>query len=456
MPKSYNIIIPVRVLKIMNKEHSPWLWVPTLYLVEGIPYFLVNTIALIMFKDMGMDNGRLALLTSLISLPWMLKPFWSPFVDIIKSKRWWILSMQTLMAVTVALIAISVKFSTLSVTLSLFVVTAFASATHDIAADGFYMLALDAHRQSAFVGIRNTFYRIAMVFGQGVLVVLAGVLERRLENIPLAWMTTLLVSATILALIVLCHFRTLPFPAEDAVRNNSGAGDILRGFGESFSSFFTRKGIWVAMLFMLLYRLPEALSVKMLYPFFKDGIDAGGLGLGASEFGLVYGTFGVIALLAGGILGGWVSSRHGLRATMWPMALSLALPCGVYLLMAVFQTDNMLLIGSLICLDQFGYGFGFTAYTLYMIYFSRGKFKTSHYAICTAFMALSMTLPGLVAGYLQEAVGYVGFFWIVMICCSATFVVTWLARRSVDSKFGTINADSGTETLKEQSYENIS
>jgi len=430
----------------VKKIDTPWFWIPTLYLVEGIPYFLVNTIALIMFKDMGMDNGRLALLTSLLSLPWMLKPFWSPFVDIIRSKRWWILSMQLLMALTVALIAFSVKLPTLTVTLSLFVIVAFASATHDIAADGFYMLALDAHQQSAFVGIRNTFYRIAMVFGQGVLVVLAGVLEKRTGDIPLAWTVTLLASAVLLAIIALCHLRTLPFPSEDAARDNRGAADIFKGFAESFATFFTKGNAWIAILFMLLYRLPEAFSVKMLYPFFKDAPEAGGLGLGASEFGLVYGTFGVIALLAGGIIGGVISSRKGLRATMWAMALSLALPCCVYLLMAIFKPSSLWLIGSLICLDQFGYGFGFTAYTLYMIYFSRGQFKTSHYAICTAFMALSMTLPGLVAGYIQQAAGYVGFFWIVMACCLATFAVTWLARRTIDADFGTINATKVSTT----------
>ncbi|MBO4671099.1 MAG: MFS transporter [Bacteroidales bacterium] len=418
-----------------SNSKTPWLWVPTLYFVEGIPYFIVNTISLIMFKDMGMDNGTLALLTSLISLPWVVKPLWSPFVDIFRSKRWWILTMQVLMLAAIGLIAASVRLTTFTLTLILFIVAAFASATHDIAADGFYMLALDKRQQSAFVGIRSTFYRIASVFGQGVLVVMAGVLEKRLDNVPAAWSVTMIVSAVILALMALYHALILPRPADD---RNAGevrtAGDVAREFGEAFASFFRKKGIWLAIAFMLLYRLPEAFSVKMLFPFFRDPVDAGGLGFTTDMYGVVFGTFGVIALLAGGILGGLAAARLGLRKCLWPMALSLALPCAVYLYMSIAQPESLWTVGACVVFDQFGYGFGFSAYMLYMIHFSEGPLKTSHYAICTAFMALSMMLPGLVAGYLQEALGYVGFFILVMICCLATFFVTFFAQRRLPSE----------------------
>lgn len=418
-----------------SKNKSPWLWIPTLYLVEGIPYFIVNTISLIMFKDMGMDNGTLALLTSLISLPWVVKPLWSPFVDIFRSKRWWIVTMQVLMLAAIGLIAATVRMTTFTVTLILFIVAAFASATHDIAADGFYMLALDKRQQSAFVGIRSTFYRIASVFGQGVLVVMAGRLEKSLGDIPAAWSVTMIVSAAILALMALYHAFVLPRPADD---RNAGevrtAGDVAREFGEAFASFFRKKGIWVAIAFMLLYRLPEAFSVKMLFPFFRDPVEVGGLGFTTDMYGIVYGTFGVIALLAGGILGGLAAARLGLRKCLWPMALSLALPCAVYLFMSIAQPGSLWTVGACVVFDQFGYGFGFSAYMLYMMHFSEGPLKTSHYAICTAFMALSMMLPGLVAGYLQETLGYVGFFILVMICCIATFFVTFFARRRLPSE----------------------
>lgn len=397
---------------------------------------MVNTISVVMYKDMGMDNGKLALLTSLLSLPWVVKPFWSPFVDIIKSKRWWITLMQAIVAVCVGLIAASVSLNVTALTLVLFSLVGFASATHDIAADGFYMLGLSSRSQSAFIGVRNTFYRIAMIFGQGVLVMLAGYLERCSVPVPLSWTITLAVSAVLMAAFAIYHFRVLPHPSEDSEKTSRSAGEIISEFARSFKTFFTRPGIWFAMAFLLLYRLPEALSVKMLYPLFKDSLEEGGLAMGAEQYGLVYGTFGVAALLLGGILGGLASSKWGLRKMLVPMALSLALPCSVYLYMALFQPSSLLLVGVLISLDQLGYGFGFTAYTLFMMYFSQGEFKTSHYAICTAFMALSMTLPGLVAGYLQQSLGYVGFFWVVMACCIATFVVAGMASRRVDSSFG--------------------
>lgn len=410
---------------------NPWLWVPTLYFAEGLPYFIVNTISLVMYKDMGMDNGTLALITSLISLPWMIKPLWSPFVDIFRSKRWWIVTMQALMAVSVALIALCVPHPTGAFTLTLifFVIVAFASATHDISADGYYMIALDKRNQSAFVGIRNTFYRIAMVFGQGALVVLAGVLERRMGSIPKAWSATMVVSAAILALVAVYHSLILPAPVEDGGSDKKTAASVFGEFGGAFSSFFRKNGVWLAIAFMLLYRLPEAFSVKMLYPFFSDARELGGLGFGKEAYGMIYGTAGVIALLAGGILGGLHISRKGLKHCMLPMALSLALPCGVYLYMALAQPVSLWVIGACVVFDQFGYGYGFTAYTVYMMHFADGPLKTSHYALCTGFMALSMLLPGAVAGYLQQWLGYGGFFILVMICCLATLFVTLSVRR---------------------------
>ncbi len=414
------------------KAKSPWLWVPTLYFAEGLPYFIVNTISVIILKDLGMDNSTLALLTSLIGLPWLVKPLWSPFVDIFKSKRWWIVAMQLCMAVAVAVLALTLPASSpFTWTLILFTITGFASASHDIAADGFYMIGLDQRRQSAFVGIRNTFYRIAMVFGQGVLVVLAGLLEKCTGAVSRAWTVTLLGTSILLALITAYHAFVLPRPAEDRTAGQKTAREILSEFLEAFRSFFTKPGIVLTMFFLLLYRLPEAFSVKLLYPFFSDAVADGGLGLDKAAFGMVYGTAGVIALLAGGILGGWHISRRGLRRCLLPMALSLALPCVVYLVMALTQPSSVWTVGAYVVLDQFGYGYGFTAYTVYMMRFAEGPLKTSHYAICTGFMALSMLLPGAVAGYLQEALGYVGFYVMVMVCCLATVAVTLAARRSL-------------------------
>lgn len=405
---------------------------PTLYLLEGLPYAIVNTVALAVFKDIGIDNGTLGPLTTLISLPWLIKPLWSPFMDIFRSKRWWILLTQTLMTITVALTAILLPFCNLTLLMILFTIVAFASATHDISADGYYMLALDRQRQSAFVGIRNTFYRGGLVLGQGLMVMLAGWMQKRDGDIPHSWSLVLTLCAVIMAIIATYHFFFMPRPSVDMDRRDKRtSSQVFSEFGESFRTFFMKTGVWWAIAFMLLYRLPEALSLNLLYPFFKDGVEVGGLAAGTEMYGLVYGTFGVVALLLGGILGGVYASRKGLRRTIWPMAMALALPCAVYLIMSLTHPESILVIGGYIILDQLGYGFGFTAYTLFMMQFVDGPLKTSHYAICTAFMWLSMKIPALFAGYLQQAVGYVGFFTIVMVSCIGTFGAVAIARTKI-------------------------
>jgi len=431
----------------MNKINNPWTWIPTLYFAEGIPYFIVNTISVIMFTNMGMSKGDMAMYTSLLYLPWVIKPLWSPFVDIIRTKRWWVVAMQVIMSVAFALTAFSLPHpsaevmasgstpvSLFALTLVIFWITAFASATHDIAADGFYMLALDVRNQSLFVGIRSTFYRLSSIFGQGVLVVIAGMLEQRLSDVPKAWTITLLAGSVMFALITLWHTFFLPRPDSDSARQTSNASEIIKDFGRTFVTFFRKKGVLIAMLFMLLYRLPEAFLVKMMNPFLLDPADKGGLGLTTQSVGLIYGTIGISALTAGGILGGIAASRWGLKKSMWPMAAALTLPCLSFVFLSAFQPENLWITGFCVALDQFGYGFGFTAYMLYLMYFSAGEFKTAHYSLCTAFMALSMMLPGMVAGYIQEWLGYTMFFGFVMVCCLVTVAVTLLVK--VDPEYG--------------------
>ncbi len=429
------------------KSNNPWWWIPTLYFAEGIPYFVVNNISVIMFNNMGVPKGEMSLFTSLLYLPWVIKPLWSPFVDIIKTKRWWIVAMQIIMSAAFVLTALSLphpsaefvaegntSVSMFSLTLIFFWITAFASATHDIAADGFYMLALKPKEQSLFVGIRSTFYRLSSIFGQGVLVVIAGLLEKR-GDIPQAWSITLIASAIMFSVITLWHTFSLPKPASDSLRTggNTAAG-IVKEFGRTFVTFFRKKYVWVALAFMLLYRLPEAFLVKMMNPFLLDPVSQGGLGLSTEAVGLVYGTIGVAALTLGGILGGVAAAKWGLKKSLWPMAMALTLPCLSFVFLAAFQPQSIVLISACVALDQFGYGFGFTAYMLYLIYFSDGEFKTAHYSLCTAFMALSMMLPGMVAGYVQESLGYVNFFIFVMVCCLVTAGVT--SALKVDPEYG--------------------
>lgn len=436
-----------------NLKHiSPWAWVPTLYFAQGIPYFLVNNISVLMFAKMGVPNGEMALFTSLLYLPWTIKPFWSPFIDIIKTKRWWIISMQILMSIAFILLTLSIPrpdeavmaagqtpISMFGITLFLFTITAFASATHDIAADGFYMLALKQGDQAAFVGIRSTFYRLASIFGQGVLVAIAGIIEMKYDNIPLSWTITMLVTAVIFSVVTFYHLFVIPKPAADKstlTPETANAKAIFKEFGRTFATYFTKPGVLLAIAFMLLYRLPEAFLLKMCMPFLVAAKEAGGLGLSTAEVGIVYGTIGVIFLTVGGILGGVFASRVGLKKAIWWMAGCMTLPCLTFVYLAIGQPDNLLAISAAIAIEQFGYGFGFTAYMLYMMYFSEGEFKTSHYAICTAFMALSMMIPGLFAGFIQEAIGYINFFWMVIICCVATVVITIFADRRIDPEYG--------------------
>lgn len=435
-----------------TKRISPWAWVPTLYFAQGIPYFIVNNISVLMFAKMGVPNGEMALFTSLLYLPWTIKPFWSPFIDIIKTKRWWIISMQILMSIAFILLTLSIPkpdeatiaagttpISMFTITLVLFIITAFASATHDIAADGFYMLALRQSDQAAFVGIRSTFYRLASIFGQGVLVAIAGAIELRYKDIPLSWTITMLVTAVMFSLVTFYHLFAIPKPTSDKsvlTPGTASAKAIFQEFGRTFATYFTKPGVWLAIAFMLLYCLPEAFLIKMCMPFLVASKEAGGLELSTAEVGIVYGTIGVIFLTVGGILGGLFASRIGLKKSIWWMAGCMTLPCLTFVYLAIGQPDNLFAISTAIAIEQFGYGFGFTAYMLYMMYFSEGEFKTSHYAICTAFMALSMMIPGMFAGYLQEAVGYVNFFWIVILCCAATIVVTVFADRKIDPTYG--------------------
>ena len=411
-------------------------WVSSLYFTEGLPYVAVMTISILLYKQLGLSNTEITFYTSWLYLPWVIKPLWSPFIDLIKTKRWWITTMQLLIGAAFGGVAFTLPTHFwLQGSLFFFWVMAFSSATHDIAADGYYMIALDGHQQSVFVGIRSTFYRIATVFGNGLIVLLAGWLELRYGDVPKAWRMTMFVCAALLAFLSIWHWFTLP--KKEAVRGERPSlGQVFKEFGRTFYLFFVRSKIGVALAFMLLYRLPEAFSVKMLTPFMLDGREVGGLGLSTADVGLLYGTIGVIALTLGGILGGLACGKWGLKKSLWPMALSLALPCGVYLYMALFQPTNLWVIGSLVAIDQFGYGFGFTAYMLYLIWISQGEYKTSHYALCTGFMALSMMLPGLVAGYMQQWLGYPGFFVMVMVCCLCTVGVTFAARRPIDENFG--------------------
>ncbi|MCE1197443.1 MAG: MFS transporter [Marinilabiliales bacterium] len=595
----------------MKKEYrNPWAWIPTLYFAEGIPYVVAMTVAVIMFKRLGISNTDIALYTSWLYLPWVIKPLWSPVVDLFRTKRWWIVIMQLIIGAGLGGVALAIPLpGFFKVTLIFLWLLAFSSATHDISADGFYMLGLNEHQQAYFVGIRSTFYRIAMITGQGLLIILAGYFEtatglpplevkvaanpsqtlqlnlpesnaipatsanatcfvafpshagvstqnipvRQMDslrkvvinhnlqygftgrtgaahatgtpeerslwsdlvsdplkrflqrhftkeetplsgeqltgnvtavavrlnskpeegkemilnikfkdgdnslkllegerlafnstnwqmpayllfqvdpklqtaseasfsgisgNIHLAWSLTFFLLAALFVLFSFYHKLILPFPASDQKVLKSD-DKMMAAFFKSFTSFFRRKEIWVILSFLLFYRFGEAQLIKMASPFMLDSRQLGGLGLTTGEVGLIYGTIGILALTLGGILGGLAASRKGFRYWLWWMVLAINLPHLAYVYLAYAQPTSYFIISLCAAIEQFSYGFGFTAYMLYMIYISEGENKTAHFAIATGFMALSMMIPGMFSGWLQEIIGYKYFFVWVMLC----------------------------------------
>ncbi len=428
----------------MNK--NAWTWIPSLYFAEGLPYVVAMTIAVIMYKNLGMSNTDIAIHTSWLYLPWVIKPFWSPFVDLLKTKRWWVIAMQTLLAASFGIMAFTLTRIDATdfnegltllgrLTLCVLWVVAFSSATHDIAADGYYMLALDEHKQSFFVGIRSTFYRIASITGQGLLVMLAGYLETRIGT-AMSWSTVFATLAILFAIFTIYHATMLP-KVEDEQNDKSAQVMTAGQLAELIAAFFRKKHIVTAVLFMLFYRLSEAILVKMSSPFMLDSVEAGGLGLSTQQVGFIYGTVGVICLTLGGIIGGFCVATQGLKFWLWPMALSITLPDIVYVIMAYADAPSLTLITSCVAIEQLGYGFGFTAYMMYLIYIADGEHKTSHYAFCTGIMALGMMLPGMAAGWLQTQLGYQHFFVLVMLLTIPTLLL--LPFLKIDKNFGRKN-----------------
>ena len=422
----------------MKKSLSPWSWIPTLYIAEGLPNVVVMTVAVVMYMQLGMSDTDIALYTGWLGLPWVVKPLWSPFVDLYRTKRWWVLAMQVLLGSSLAGVAFTLNTPFwFQGTMACFFLMAFSSATHDIAADGYYMLELDDHQQVWFVGIRNTFYRLAVIFGNGVLIPVAGVLQVMFRHrMAYTWCLVFYGLAALFIAIWLYHSYIMPRAKAD-VPHQTNASEVMQGVVTAFKTFFQKlppREMLYAMLFLLFYRFPEALLTKMSVTFLMRPNSAGGLGLSPQEFGLASGTVGVIGLTLGGILGGMLAGRDGFKRWLWPMVCAITLPDIVYVYLSYAMPDNLFIISSCLFVEQLGYGIGFTALTLYMLYFSKGSFQTSHYAFCTAISYLGLMLPGMLSGWMKDALGYRAFFIIVMALCVITFAVTAFIK--VDPEFG--------------------
>ena len=444
----------------MNRNsHTPWTWIPTLYFSEGLPYFAVMSMAVIMYQNMGLSDKEVAFYTSWLGTPWIIKPLWSPFIDLIRTKRFWVLAMQGLMAAAFACIAFFLPTTFfVQATMACFALMAFASATHDIAADGYYMLALPTKDQSFFVGIRNTFYRCGSIFGQGVLVMLAGLLAEGhiisslKGNVALSWALVFYLLAALFIGLFLYHSIAMPKVEKGQEGNDkqqvtdsenqspktstAQGSSLITELTHTITTFFQKKHIWTALFFILTYRLGESQLGKIAPLFVLGSPDKGGLGLSTTTVGGIYGTLGVIALLLGGIVAGIMVSHKGLKYWILPMALAINVPDLLYVILAWTQCTNLWIVGTFVAIEQFGYGIGFAAYMLYLIHFAQGPYKTAHYALATGLMAAGMSLPGMIAGYMSDWLGYTNFFIFVCFCTIPGIIAALIIRKQLPETFG--------------------
>ncbi|MES2150127.1 MAG: MFS transporter [Pseudomonadota bacterium] len=413
--------------------NSPWWWVPSLYFGQAIPYVVVMTLSTYLYKDYGVSNTEMSLYTSMLYLPWVIKPLWSPVVDMVRTKRWWIVGLQLVIGVALALVALTTHLPAFfMVSLAVLWIMAFASATHDIAADGFYMLGLPQYQQASFVGVRSTFYRLATLVCGGMLASLAGLISESTGDVRFAWSVVFALLGAAFLLMCGYHKLVLPRPASDhkVVHSDSHAREFL----EVFRAFFRKQDIWLILGFILTFRLGESQLLKLAIPFLRDPASVGGLGLSTAQVGFAYSTVGILALTVGGLLGGVVISRLGLKRCLWPMVLAVHIPDLVFVFLANAMPQNLYLISGCLALEQFGYGFGFTAMMLYMIMVADGEHKTAHYAICTGLMALGMMVPGMISGKIQAMLGYPHFFIWVCVATLPAFIMAALVR--IDPEFG--------------------
>jgi PAT family beta-lactamase induction signal transducer AmpG len=415
-------------------SRSPWFWIPTLYVAEGLPNVLVASVSVVLYKNLGVSNAAITFYTGWLYLPWVIKPLWSPLVDLLKTRRQWIWATQLLLGAGLAGVALTIPAPHFfQFTLAFFWLLSFSSATHDIAADGFYMLATTEREQSFFVGIRSMFYRVATIAAQGGLVILAGKIHQRTGNYSSAWSISFALVAGIYLCLGIYHWFILPRPAGDRPKI-AAPRDFLAEFFKTFGTFFQKPKIVVMLLFLLVYRLGEAQLMKLAQPFLLDPRAAGGLGLTNNQLGFFYGIIGVTVFISGALLGGFAVARHGLKFWLWPMLLAIHLPDAVFIWLAYAQPENLIAIGAGVAVEQFGYGFGFTAFMLYMIRIARGEHQTAHYAICTGFMALGVMVPGLWSGWVQEFLGYRHFFIWVVLATIPSFIVA--AKIPLEPEFG--------------------
>ena len=408
-----------------NKSINPICWVPTVYFAMGLPFVALSMVSVLMFSDMGVSNAQIAFWTSLIMLPWTLKPLWSPFLEMFKTKKYFVVATQMVTGVAFGLVALSLPLPDFFCYAIAFMgVIAFSGATHDIAGDGVYLTELNATMQAKYIGWQGAFYNLAKILTNGGLVYLAGSLKDSISIVH-AWMVIMGICAAIMVVLSLYHVRMLP-------SGGAASGDVrtvkddMHMLWEVIRTFFQKKYIVWYICFIILYRFAEGYAMKIVPLFLKAGIDQGGLGLPVQEIGIIYGTFGAAAFVLGSILAGYYISALGLRKTLFSLCCVFNIPFVVYLLLAIYQPSNVWVIGSAIVFEYFGYGFGFVGLTLFMMQqVAPGKHQMAHYAFASGIMNLGVMIPGMMSGYLSDWLGYRNFFIWVLVATIPAFLVTW-------------------------------
>jgi PAT family beta-lactamase induction signal transducer AmpG len=410
---------------INSKSKNPVFWVPSVYFAMGLPFVAIASASSLMFKNLGISDSQIAFWTSLIMIPWTLKPVWSPLLEMFKTKKHFVVATQMVTGITFGLVALSLPlphFFTYSI--ALMAVIAFSGATHDIATVGIYLNELSLKDQAKYVGWQGAFYNIAKILSGGALVYLAGELEQK-SGVVHAWMIVMVIYGAIMFCLSLYHIKMLP---------SGGNSTQVKSFKEGFATFkdvavtfFQKKNILISILFVIFYRFAEGFAIKIAPLFFKAARDHGGLGLTTSQIGLVYGVFGAIAFVLGSLLAGYYTSKRGLKKTLMFLCLCFNIPFAVYCVLAITQPESLYIIGAAVVLEYFGYGFGFVGLILYIMQqIAPGKYKMAHYAFADGIMALGFMIPSMISGYLSDFLGYKIFFLWVLIATIPSFLITYI------------------------------
>ena len=420
-----------------TNKRNPIYWVPSTWFAMGLPFVALAAASSIMYKNMGISDSQIAFWTSLIMLPWTIKPLWGPFLEMFKTKKFFVYSTQIFTGCVFGLIALTLHLNHFfAFSIALFAIIAFSGATHDTAADGVYLNELSPKMQATYVGWQGAFYNIAKIFSGGILVYLAGELEKK-QGVATAWMVVMFLYGVMMVILGLYNRAVLPDNENNTQPQNLKEG--LAILKDVIITFFQKKNIWYSLCFIVFYRFAEGQAIKITPLFFKAARSEGGLGLTTSQIGLLYGVFGSLAFVIGSIAAGYFISNKGLtRKSLLILCSFFNIPFLAYAYLAVYIPDNVMVIGIAVAVEYFGYGFGFIGLILFIMQnMAPGKYKMAHYAFGSGLMNLGFMVPSMISGFVSDYLGYKDFFIWVLISTIPAFIITWLVPLKAPELEGT-------------------